>query len=52
MGRGWVGGPKARKGNKRISELKLDFFEFSKALENCRRRFRRNFDMRIFPKFF
>ena len=24
--------------------------EFSKALENCRRRFRRNFDMRIFPK--
>jgi hypothetical protein len=26
--------------------------EFTKALEICRRRFRRNFDMRIFPKFF
>jgi hypothetical protein len=42
-------GPKIRK--KEISELKLDF-EFTKALEICRRRFRRNFDMRIFPKFF
>jgi hypothetical protein len=27
-------------------------FEFTKALEICRRRFRRNFDMRIFPKIF
>jgi hypothetical protein len=27
-------------------------FEYTKALEICRRRFRRNFDMRIFPKFF
>jgi hypothetical protein len=27
-------------------------FEFTKALEICRRRYRRNFDMRIFPKFF
>jgi hypothetical protein len=27
-------------------------FEFTKALEICRRRTRRNFDMRIFPKFF
>jgi hypothetical protein len=27
-------------------------FDYSKALEFCRRRFRRNFDMRIFPKFF
>jgi hypothetical protein len=27
-------------------------FEFTKALKICRRRFRRNFDMRIFPKFF
>jgi hypothetical protein len=42
-------GPKARK---RISELKIRFFEFTKALEICRRRFRRNFDVRIFPKFF
>jgi hypothetical protein len=37
---------------KGISELKIRFFEFMKALEICRRRFRRNFDMRIFPKFF
>jgi hypothetical protein len=27
-------------------------FEFTKALEICTRRFRRNFDTRIFPKFF
>jgi hypothetical protein len=27
-------------------------FEYTKALEICRRRFRRNFDMRIFPKIF
>jgi hypothetical protein len=27
-------------------------FDYSKALEIYRRRFRRNFDMRIFPKFF
>jgi hypothetical protein len=45
---GWPG----RKQGKMISELKIGFFfEFTKALEICRR-FRRNFDMRIFPKFF
>jgi hypothetical protein len=27
-------------------------FEFTKALEICRRRFRRNFEVGIFPKFF
>jgi hypothetical protein len=27
-------------------------FDYSKALEICRRRFRRNFEVRIFPKFF
>jgi hypothetical protein len=27
-------------------------FEYTKALEICRRRFKRNFDMRIFPKIF
>jgi hypothetical protein len=27
-------------------------FEYTKALEICRRRFRRIFDMRIFPKIF
>jgi hypothetical protein len=41
-------GPKAKK---RISELKKWIFEFNKALEICIRRFMRNFDMRIFPKF-
>jgi hypothetical protein len=42
-------GPKARKKNFRIKNW---IFQFTKALEICRRRFRRNFDMRIFPKFF
>jgi hypothetical protein len=41
--------PKARKKNFRIKNW---IFEFIKALEICGRRFRRNFDMRIFPKFF
>jgi hypothetical protein len=43
-----LAGPKSRK---RISELKIRFFEFTKALEICRRRFRINFDMRIFSKY-
>jgi hypothetical protein len=34
------------------SEFKLDFLDFAKALENCTKRFRRNLDMGIFPKFF
>jgi hypothetical protein len=57
-GAGWAEGRVGREGRpgrkqgKRISELKIGFFEFSNALEICRRRFRRNFDMRIFPKFF
>jgi hypothetical protein len=42
-------GPKGRKKNFRTKNW---IFEFIKALEICRRRFRRNFDMRIFPKFF
>jgi hypothetical protein len=41
--------PKARKKNFRIKNW---IFEFIKALEICRRRFRRKFDMMIFPKFF
>jgi hypothetical protein len=40
----WIG--------KRIFGLKIGFFEFTKALEICTRRFRRNLDIRIFPKFF
>jgi hypothetical protein len=43
---------RAENKEKGISELKIGFFEFTKALEICRRRFRRNFNMRIFPKFF
>jgi hypothetical protein len=51
--RGRVGRKVGRTENKEkgIFELKIRFF-FTKALENYRRRFRRNFDMRIFPKFF
>jgi hypothetical protein len=30
----------------------LNFFEFTKALEIGTRRFRRNFEVGIFPKFF
>jgi hypothetical protein len=41
-------GPKARKKNFWIKNW---FFEFNKALEICIRRFRRNFNMRIFHKF-
>jgi hypothetical protein len=42
-------GPKVRKKNFWIKNW---IFEFTKALEFYRRRFRRNFDMMIFPKFF
>jgi hypothetical protein len=42
-------GPKVRKKNFLIKNW---IFEFTKALEICRRRFKRNFGMRIFPKFF
>jgi hypothetical protein len=42
-------GPKVKKNS--FLNRKL-IFDYSKALEICRRTFRRNFDMRIFPKFF
>jgi hypothetical protein len=45
----WVGRPNVKEKNFRIKNW---IFKFTKALENCGRRFRRNFDMRIFPKFF
>jgi hypothetical protein len=32
--------------------IKNWIFKFAKALEICTRRFRRDFDTRIFPKFF
>jgi hypothetical protein len=44
-----VGQAEIKKKNFRIRNW---IFEFTKALEICRRRFRRNFDMRIFSKFF
>jgi hypothetical protein len=53
MGRGWaerLDGPEVT--GKILFRIKFDFFEYTKALEICARRFRRNFDMRIFPKFF
>jgi hypothetical protein len=40
-------GPKSRN-----FQIKNWIFKFTKALEICRRGFRRNFDMRIFPIFF
>jgi hypothetical protein len=42
-------GPKVRKNSFPNNNL---IFEYTKALEICRRGFRRNFDMRIFPKIF
>jgi hypothetical protein len=45
----WAGRPNVKEKNFRIKNW---IFEFTKALKNCGRRFRRNFDMRIFPKFF
>jgi hypothetical protein len=41
-------GPKAEEN---YFQIKFWIFEYTKALEICIRRFRRNFDMRIFPKF-
>jgi hypothetical protein len=54
---GWAERPDGPAGRWAESEgkilfrIKFDFFDYSKALKNCRR-FRRNFDMRIFPKIF
>jgi hypothetical protein len=54
--KGWVGwlatgliGPETEK---KFFQNKNWIFEFNKALEICTRRFRRNFDTRIIPKFF
>jgi hypothetical protein len=51
----WAGWPLGRLGQKlreKSFQNKNWIFEYTKALENCRRRFRRNLDMGIFPKFF
>jgi hypothetical protein len=53
MGRCWaerMDGPDVT-GKKILFRIKFDF-EYTMALEICTRRFRRNFDMKIFPKFF
>jgi hypothetical protein len=47
----WLLGRLGRK-LKKIFLNKNWIFEFTKGLEICTRRFRRNFDTRIFPKFF
>jgi hypothetical protein len=63
MEAGWRRGPRGRIGRLAAGpngpEVKENsfpnknlIFDYSKALEICRRRFRRIFDMRIFPKFF
>jgi hypothetical protein len=39
-------------GEKNSFRIKNWIFEYTKALEICRRRFRRNFEVGIFPKFF
>jgi hypothetical protein len=49
---GWLLGRLGQKLKKKSFRNKNWIFEFTKALEICTRRFRRNFDTRIFPKFF
>jgi hypothetical protein len=49
---GWQLGRLGRKLKEIPFRIKNLIFEYTKALEICTRRFRRNFDMRIFPKFF
>jgi hypothetical protein len=44
-------GPGGPNSEEKIFSNKNLIFEYTKALEICRRRFRRNFVMRIFPKF-
>jgi hypothetical protein len=50
-GRGWAG-PDGLKSEKNSFSNKNYIFEYTKALEIYTRRFRRNFDMGIFPKIF
>jgi hypothetical protein len=47
-GRGWAGWAEIWE---ELFPNKIWIFEYTMALEVCTRRFRRNFDMRIFPKF-
>jgi hypothetical protein len=58
VGRGEVGRDWAE--NRRWAKVQIEilfkfqliFLEFGRTLENCTRRFRWNFDMRILPKIF
>jgi hypothetical protein len=59
-GEGKSAGKKKKNWSERLDGLKVTgkilfrkklIFEYTKALEICTRRFKRNFDMRIFPKF-
>jgi hypothetical protein len=57
VGAGWAEGRVGRKVGRAESkeknfQIKNWIFEFTMVLEICRRRFRRNFDMRTFPKLF
>jgi hypothetical protein len=45
-------GPDGPKSEENYFRIHFGFFEYTKALEICRRRLRRNFDMGIFCKFF
>jgi hypothetical protein len=49
---GWLLGRLGRKMKKKFFQNKNWIFEFTKALQICTRKFRRNLDTRIFPKFF
>jgi hypothetical protein len=56
-GAGWARGRTGRgvgraERKEKSFRIKNWIFKFTKALGICRRRFRRNFDMRIFPKLF
>jgi hypothetical protein len=48
-GAAWLSGPELKRNSFRNKNW---IFEFTKALEICTRRFRRNLGTRIFPKFF
>jgi hypothetical protein len=45
-------GPDGPESEEKWFPNKIWIFDYTKALEICTRRFWRNFDMRIFPKFF
>jgi hypothetical protein len=49
---GWAGWLLGQKLKEKSFRNKNWIFEYTKALEICRRRFMRNFDNGIFPKFF